>query len=135
MHWHGPLLAVAYFVCAYCMHVSSTIIIFKTTRIQNMHTQLHTIQAITHKFHPPTAQGGSRNNSIMYWINSFCFSFFLKVCKYMEHKQNCVVIANDPKCSELGWVCVPPPPPPPMVAETYGAWGKEASAIISAVAS
>ena len=37
--------------------------------------------------------------------------------------------ANDPKCSELGWVCVP------MVVETYGAWGKEATAIISSVAS
>ena len=30
--------------------------------------------------------------------------------------------ANDPKCSDLGWVCVP------MVVETYGAWGKEATA-------
>ena len=39
------------------------------------------------------------------------------------------VSANDPKCSELGWVCVP------MVVETYGAWGKEATAIISFVAS
>ena len=37
--------------------------------------------------------------------------------------------ANDPKCSELGWVCVP------MVVETYGAWGKEATSIISTVAS
>ncbi|KAL5497570.1 hypothetical protein EMCRGX_G014066 [Ephydatia muelleri] len=37
--------------------------------------------------------------------------------------------ANDPKCSELGWVCVP------MVVETYGAWGKEATAIIFSVAS
>ena len=37
--------------------------------------------------------------------------------------------ANDPKCSELGWVCVP------MAVETYGAWGKEATAIISSVAS
>ena len=36
---------------------------------------------------------------------------------------------NDPKCSDLGWVCVP------MVVETYGAWGKEATAIISSVAS
>ena len=30
---------------------------------------------------------------------------------------------------DLGWVCVP------MVIETYGAWGKEATAIISSVAS
>ena len=37
--------------------------------------------------------------------------------------------ANDPKCSDLGWVCVP------MVVETYGAWGKDATAIISSVAS
>ena len=37
--------------------------------------------------------------------------------------------ANDPKCSELGWVGVP------MVVETYGAWGKEATTIISSVAS
>ena len=37
--------------------------------------------------------------------------------------------ANDPKCSGLGWVCVP------MVAESYGAWGDEASSIISSIAS
>eukprot|EP00731_Ephydatia_muelleri_P010113 Em0005g699a len=37
--------------------------------------------------------------------------------------------ANAPKCSELGWVCVP------MVAESYGAWGDEASSIISSIAS
>ena len=37
--------------------------------------------------------------------------------------------ANDPKCLELGWVCVP------MVAESYGAWGDEASSIISSIAS
>ena len=36
---------------------------------------------------------------------------------------------NDPKCSELGCVCAP------MVAESYGAWGKEPSAIISSIAS
>ena len=36
--------------------------------------------------------------------------------------------ANDPICTDLGWVCVP------MVVETYGAWGKEATAIISFVA-
>ena len=28
--------------------------------------------------------------------------------------------ANDAKCKELGWLCVP------LVAETYGAWGNEA---------
>ena len=37
--------------------------------------------------------------------------------------------ASDPKCSDLGRVHVP------MVVETYGAWGKEAIAIISSVAS
>ncbi|KAL5500007.1 hypothetical protein EMCRGX_G011492 [Ephydatia muelleri] len=28
--------------------------------------------------------------------------------------------ANDPKCSELGWVCIP------LAVETYGNWGREA---------
>ena len=37
--------------------------------------------------------------------------------------------ANYPKCSDLGWVCVP------MVIESYGAWATEAIAIISSVAS
>ena len=37
--------------------------------------------------------------------------------------------ANDPKCSELGWVCAP------MMAESYGAWGEEASTIISSISS
>eukprot|EP00731_Ephydatia_muelleri_P029392 Em0020g1036a len=37
--------------------------------------------------------------------------------------------ANDHKCSELGCVCVP------MVAESYGAWGEEATAIISSITS
>ena len=27
---------------------------------------------------------------------------------------------NDPKCNALGWCCIP------LVAESYGAWGKEA---------
>ena len=36
---------------------------------------------------------------------------------------------NHQKCSELGWICVP------MVVKTYGAWGKETTAIISSVAS
>ena len=30
--------------------------------------------------------------------------------------------SNDPNCSQLGWVCAA------MVVETYGAWGKEATA-------
>ena len=37
--------------------------------------------------------------------------------------------ASDPKYSDLGWVCVH------MVIETYEAWGKKATAIISSVAS
>ena len=37
--------------------------------------------------------------------------------------------ANDPKCSELGWVCVP------LTVETYGNWGKEAQATFSRLAS
>ncbi|KAL5470900.1 hypothetical protein EMCRGX_G028954 [Ephydatia muelleri] len=37
--------------------------------------------------------------------------------------------ANDPKCSELGWVCVP------LAVETYGNWGKEAHATFSRLAS
>ena len=43
--------------------------------------------------------------------------------EYRKHQ------ANDAKCSDLGWVCVP------MVVETYGAWGKKATTIISSVAS
>ena len=37
--------------------------------------------------------------------------------------------ANDPKCSELGWVCVP------LAVETYGNWGKEAQVTFSRLAS
>ena len=36
--------------------------------------------------------------------------------------------ANDPKCSELGWVCVP------LAVETYGNWGKEARDTFSRLA-
>ena len=34
--------------------------------------------------------------------------------------EQCKHIANDPKCQELGWVCVP------LAVETYGHWGREA---------
>ena len=34
--------------------------------------------------------------------------------------EQCIHIANDPKCQELGWVCVP------LAVETYGNWGREA---------
>eukprot|EP00731_Ephydatia_muelleri_P021751 Em0014g342a len=37
--------------------------------------------------------------------------------------------ANDAKCGELGWLCVP------LVAETYGAWGNEAIEVFSQLAS
>eukprot|EP00731_Ephydatia_muelleri_P001946 Em0001g1946a len=37
--------------------------------------------------------------------------------------------ANDAKCSELGWTCIP------LVAESYGAWGSEAVQAISRLAS
>ena len=33
--------------------------------------------------------------------------------------------ANDPKCRELGWMCIP------MAVETYGNWGKEAQHMFS----
>ena len=33
-----------------------------------------------------------------------------------QHKH----ITNDPKCQELGWVCVP------LAVKTYGNWGREA---------
>ena len=36
--------------------------------------------------------------------------------------------ANDAKCRELGWLCVP------LVAETFGAWGKEAIEAFSQLA-
>ena len=32
---------------------------------------------------------------------------------------------NDPKCSELGWVCIP------LAVETYGNWGREAQSTFS----
>ena len=34
--------------------------------------------------------------------------------------RQCKHIANDPKCQELGWVCVP------LAVEMYGNWGREA---------
>ena len=37
--------------------------------------------------------------------------------------------ANDEKCGDLGWICVP------LVAETYGAWGPEAMACFCQLAS
>ena len=37
--------------------------------------------------------------------------------------------ANDPKCVQLGWECIP------IVVESYGAWGTEASTLLSAFAS
>ena len=40
------------------------------------------------------------------------------------HKHN----ANDAKCTELGWVCIP------LAVETYGCWGGEAQGSISRLA-
>ena len=37
--------------------------------------------------------------------------------------------ANDVKCAELGWSCVP------LAVETYGAWGDEAQCTFSRLAS
>ena len=34
--------------------------------------------------------------------------------------EQCKHIAKDPKCQELGWVCVP------LTVKTYGNWGREA---------
>ena len=36
--------------------------------------------------------------------------------------------ANDPKCTELGWVCIP------LTVESYGCWGVEAQGSISRLA-
>ena len=36
--------------------------------------------------------------------------------------------ANDPKCRELGWICIP------MAVETYSNWGKEAQHMFSRLA-
>ena len=36
--------------------------------------------------------------------------------------------ANDPKCTELGWVCIP------LAVESYGCWGVEAQGSISRLA-
>ena len=44
-----------------------------------------------------------------------------EVCK---HTYN----ANDAKCTELGWVCIP------LAVETYGCWGAEAQGSISRLA-
>ncbi|KAL5484534.1 hypothetical protein EMCRGX_G021052 [Ephydatia muelleri] len=38
-------------------------------------------------------------------------------------------VANDPKCTELGWTCVP------LAVETYGNWGVEAQETLSRLAS
>ena len=38
-------------------------------------------------------------------------------------------VANDPKCFELGWTCVP------LAVETYGNWGVEAQETFSCLAS
>ena len=47
-------------VCFVCYY--NHCCIFKQLLFPN-YTQPHTIQTITHKVHPPAAQGGSRNDS------------------------------------------------------------------------
>ena len=42
--------------------------------------------------------------------------------------ETCKHKANDPKCSELGWVCVP------LAVKTYGNWRKEARDTFSCLA-
>ena len=37
--------------------------------------------------------------------------------------------ANDTRCQELGWLCIP------LAVETYGNWGKEAQSVFSRLAS
>ena len=57
-------------------------------------------------------------------LNQACITsgFAALSAKIRKHK------ANDPKCSELGWVCVP------LAVETYGNWGKEARDTFSCLA-
>ena len=38
----------------------------------------------------------------------------------MNATEQCKHIANEPKCQELGWVCVT------LAVKTYGNWGREA---------
>ena len=46
------------------------------------------------------------------------------------HKAECRKhSSNDPKCQELGWVCVP------LAVESYGNWGKEAQSNFARLAS
>ena len=45
---------------------------------------------------------------------------------YLQKSEN--TLKNDPKCEELGWICVP------LAVEAYGAWGIEAQCIISCLA-
>ena len=47
----------------------------------------------------------------------------IKIIRRRKHE------ANDVKCSELGWLCIP------LVVESYGAWGKEAMESFSSLAS
>ena len=42
--------------------------------------------------------------------------------------EQCKHIANDPKCQELGWVCVP------LAVEMYGNWGREVHTTFTRVA-
>ena len=49
---------------------------------------------------------------------------------FLKLRHMCVELVKiDPKCSDLGWVCIP------LVVESYGAWGKEALEAFSMLAS
>ena len=43
-----------------------------------------------------------------------------------EHRKH---VANDTRCQELGWTCIP------LAVETYGNWGMEAQSVFSRLAS
>ena len=53
---------------------------------------------------------------------------YLPLCDICASAETRKHKANDPKCSELGWVCVP------LAVETYGNWGKEARDTFSRLA-
>ena len=56
-------------------------------------------------------------------FSSFTFHLFMCIAaKAGKHN------ANDQKCRELGWVCVP------LAVETYGCWGEEAQCSVSHLA-
>ncbi|KAL5494324.1 hypothetical protein EMCRGX_G015631 [Ephydatia muelleri] len=67
----------------------------------------------------------SRINKIIVWPEQQAYlkGLQMKEAEVRKHR------ANDPKCSELGWVCIP------LAVETYGNWGREAQSTFSRLAS